>query len=692
MISKICSLFLVCVVTVASATAAERSNSVKFNGKVIDASGKAVSGAEVVAFTVTSNPDIRMSKVAKLVGKATTRKDGLFSFTTSPLDRRSRVVAVARKDGLAVGIASGRMKNDNLEILLGKPEILAGQVVNEHGKSITGATVRADIIIQKNMGHEYFSGAVPVDWLKKKTGTDGRFRFDNLPAGAKAILMVNAPGRARTLMPKHGFSIISRMLFTGTSDIRVVMQPEARISGVVVDKETTKTLKNVTLMVVPLDSDFPALFSKTLRVKDGTFNVGGLAAGRYTLIFTEDEFRTSSWAFPPLLVDLKAGENMSGVRVAGEKSGCLKVVVTDDKTRKPIAGARLEWWCMHRKDRPAWVRVLYTDKNGIADLPGLPGKYTLKDVYHPVYGGSRSDHDRVNLVAGATARVNVEVSRLPTVEGIVRDPTGKPVAGAYIGIPFCWESPAPRTDEKGQFTLAALLDLEPTSRKSDAEFEKPIIVIRDFQRGLAAVASVSTGRKMKITLNPGVNVTGRVVDSQGRPIAHAEIYVLIGSNAKGDVWSSQLNISNWADGAGRYRITNIPVGLKCKFMAKGRGCAGSSLVLEIPKDAKGRIKNKDIILERGRSVSVTVAYEKGKPIKGLRVYAAWHWGPARLWKNWEHYGGRTNAAGKLEFKDLPRTRVVLYVRSRKGIFLHRSVAEAAQSSVRMVVPEADQRK
>ena len=83
----------------------------------------------------------------RLIIKAVTKADGIFSFAITPSMLKSRSlggIIVDRKKGLALGWAEWPLYDvQRLTITLGRPTKLAGFVVDENGKGISDAEIRA---------------------------------------------------------------------------------------------------------------------------------------------------------------------------------------------------------------------------------------------------------------------------------------------------------------------------------------------------------------------------------------------------------------------------------------------------------------------------------------------------------------------------------------------------------------------
>lgn len=141
-----------------------------------------------------------------------------------------------------------------------------------------------------------------------------------------------------------------------------------------------------------------------------------------------------------------------------------------DYLGRPAAGAELgvAVGCGHTPDVVAAV----TDAAGRATLRGVADHDDIVDLYVVHSELSRSTYERVpfdEVDGDGVARVIVGPGW--TVEGILLDPDGRPVRGAYVGAPEVHRGPWARTDFSGSFRLVGLPPhpVELTVRGADGE-------------------------------------------------------------------------------------------------------------------------------------------------------------------------------------------------------------------------------
>jgi hypothetical protein len=95
-----------------------------------------------------------------------------------------------------------------------------------------------------------------------------------------------------------------------------------------------------------------------------------------------------------------------------------------------------------------------------------------------------------------------------------------------------------------------------------------VLVARGVARNLAAALTLdSDTTNADIQLEPGVAVTGRIVDSQGRGITNAQAWVALIAGHSG----GQLGETAYADADGRYELKVLPLGRQLIFDASAKG-------------------------------------------------------------------------------------------------------------------------
>jgi len=202
------------------------------------------------------------------------------------------------------------------------------------------------------------------------------------------------------------------------------------------------------------------------------------------------------------------------------------------------------------------------------------------------------------------------------LRGIVRDPYGTPVAGARIQIVGAGREEA-ISDGQGRFTIAWERRLQ---FRAATEF---YLVARHEPRNLAAAVTVGRGTPaVEVRLQPGVTLTGQVVDLVNRPIAHAWAYATWNVPNWGDTPLAEEQIET--DSSGRFELTAVPPGILCTIHACADGYGSKDQQAGVQAGAQ-RVLDVGLLSLSSATLSVSghVRDGQGNPVADAAVYG---WG------------------------------------------------------------------
>jgi len=591
----------------------EEAKQVTCTGKVVDEQNRPIAGVKValneMAYGQTTN-----SYDTRLIGQVTTGTDGAFSFSTSAESDFYRYgYIVADKEGLALSFANWRIREGNkeLEIKLGQPEELSGIVVDENDKPVADAQVSISMLSIGTMQEERgVGGPLAIELFTSTTDTAGTFKFTKIPPESTAEFIMKKDGRATVGTYKNTGGGDQKLNFAaGQADIKLVLPIEAKIEGIVVQKDTGKPVSGVQLMATS-EQGIPYFRQKPLVPnEDGKFSIDALASGRYTLGPVQSTDELADWVAEPVEVMAEAGKTVSDVKIELSKGGILEVTVTDAVSKQPVenvsAGVRNPASNQYYSSR--------SDKDGIALIRLIPGEYQMSSVYKQGYSQQRIQ-DTVTIEEGKTQRLEYELAGMPKITGVVRDEKGSPIEGVKLRICPMGGSQDAATDADGRFEVF----YDPGGWSSS---RTPIMfLVGRYEAGnlAAAVEIEENASQVDITLKPAATFTGRVVDPDGKGIESARITV-------------RLRISSWGSLIGRDRITTDEQG---KFEIKAIP-AEQKYSLYVVAEGYGEIRKEEIStddavnnhLDLGAltlavanlSVSGVVVDNDGKPVPGARI-------------------------------------------------------------------------
>jgi len=187
-----------------------------------------------------------------------------------------------------------------------------------------------------------------------------------------------------------------------------------------------------------------------------------------------------------------------------------------DPTGRPVAGARVI------VEDPRDVETRTTDATGgfAVAVPG-PGRYRARAV--PADRARRNAEPAVDLDVGADGRADVVVpwreQPADMLTGIVVDANGRPVAGARVAAtePFSVIRPV-ATDARGAFEIPR------ASIRLFREEAHLVARLGDLASELVPIRERDLPTSLTFQLG-AAGITGVVVDLDGAPIAHADVYL-----------------------------------------------------------------------------------------------------------------------------------------------------------------------
>ncbi|HKV09141.1 MAG TPA: carboxypeptidase-like regulatory domain-containing protein, partial [Thermoanaerobaculia bacterium] len=412
----------------------------------------------------------------------------------------------------------------------------------------------------------------------------------------------------------------------------LALDPAAAAAGVVVDG-AGKPLPGTRVQAVLKTAVQQRLFSRSgqperraIAGPDGRFRLTRLLAGETW------EVRATLPGYAPSRVTL-AGLTPGKVRddlkiVLGRGRTAFGRVL--DRAEKPVAGADVSL-AASTGERPvrreangldAWAAV--SDPAGRFTIPALPaGKVDLrvgKSGFAPVTvralaippGEGPFDLGTVILEPGAEIR------------GIVTGRDGRPIEGAEVHaardlrrLRFAAEVGAPIdrkpeavTGAGGRFTISDLRKGDRLDFWVRAAGHRPGSV-----EGVAA----PNERPVRVVLDRGIRVAGRVVDTEKRPVAGADLSLRVerpGSERGLIRFVGGASASAVSDEDGRFAFEGMTPGA-AELAATAAGFEPARIPdLAIPE--KG-LDNLEVVLERGAVIEGRVSTSAGDPVEDARV-------------------------------------------------------------------------
>ncbi|RME22160.1 MAG: carboxypeptidase regulatory-like domain-containing protein, partial [Deltaproteobacteria bacterium] len=372
--------------------------------------------------------------------------------------------------------------------------------------------------------------------------------------------------------------------------------------------------------------------------RDGTFQFEHLIGRQYVLTA-----RLGDRAGGPVRHQLT--EKSPPVIIRLKPAASVEVTVLAAGYGKPVEGAGVEL-------RGAEKRRGHTGAGGRLVFRGVPsGWYSVKataEGYAPAFKPAV-----VPPLAGPRpVKVELRLKEGAELSGEVVDEDGAPVAGAhvlavdtrrFIDLQETKEDGAV-TDEEGRFVISALpagtYRLEASHENYAPGRAGP--VEHDGQRPKGGI---------RIVMEEGGVVAGRVVDTSGTPVAWASVRVV--ERSKRRRGRARFRKGTTADERGEFELKGLPRG---RLALVAVSAAASSDAVEIDLAQEKEKRDLEIVLDVTGSIAGKVVTSSGEPVPEVQVIAVpdfWKGGMRRLMRLRGRAQAMTDGGGNFELKGLP---------------------------------------
>lgn len=469
-----------------------------------------------------------------------------------------------------VSVEVGETRTD-VEIALSKGLLVSGRVVDAEGSPIAGARVSG----RSRYGDDY--------QYSEATTADGRFEVAGLRPAADLYLQASKDGFAAS--PVGPLTLGEESL----TDVEIVMQPEASISGIVVDTAG----KPVPKANIIARRQTTAPFGTPINDADaqGKFTIKGLTPGTYKIVVSpagNHSFGSDSTA---ATVELAAGEDVTDLRItlnAGE--GLTISGRVTDEAGKPIQRAYLNANSMQGGGSYGNAQ---TDANGQYEIASLKDAVYRVEVHHPQHTRKTAED-----VAAGTRNLDFVLGKRGSVEGrVLAASTRQPItdffiyhtAGTQRLEPWMRDAFRGVHDAEGRF---ALNDVE----AGDATVHVQARGYAPASQHVGNLVGGGTVSGVEILLEPGVQVEGTVVNSSGTPVAGAQVFL-----GEAPMYNRGQSALAQTDREGRFTLDTLPGG-------------ASRIAVSHPSYAPGYA---DVNLNAGARGTVQIVLGSGGTVEGM---------------------------------------------------------------------------
>lgn len=466
--------------------AAARADTVK--GSVLGPDGKPVADARVWV-RVFGRKDRSETEV---------KSDAAGRFSLNYVREYADMVADGGVIGLAViyapgfALSGGRLKEIDNTFQLERGGQLSGFVRDVKGQPVAGARVRINNI-QPDDDPEYLrwvriTNPSLQETFSAKTSADGRWTISDVPTTGQIGVLLDDPAYVRLRADTEA----------GTDSLTLRARAGATLHGRVMYEDG----KPAAGVHVHASADSSG---EAQSAADGSYQITSLPSGVFALM---GELKGGQWVAPMLNgIAIKEGAQTQAPDLVLTKGALVEGTVVDDETGKPLAGVDV------RGDR--------TRKDGRFQVRFVPGEVSL-DLYGVPDGYLRPEHNtKLVLKKGDKKTVVIRLKKGLTLSGTAVDSDGKPAVGAKLKFiqheRHVYHEPIQVVaDAAGAWNVTGL-EAGKMEFLGDGEWQvvEPKSVALPLERSRVIEVKVE-----KIALQ---NVTGRVIDTKGEPVAGAKI-------------------------------------------------------------------------------------------------------------------------------------------------------------------------
>jgi protocatechuate 3,4-dioxygenase beta subunit len=443
-----------------------------------------------------------------------------------------------------------------------------------------------------------------------RTSADGKFRIENFPTDAQALLSVKKTGMA---LRQTGNSLQYDELpfHAGQQDITLTLDPAGSVAGKVVERGTGQPLANAVIGLQPLASGtiyYASNMGTNVSAADGTFQIPEVPAGSYQVMANFTNEPVADWVADSVPVAVATGQTVSGVQLQAYKGGVLEVTVRGKDNHEPLADAGVS---IYNGD---YNRGRSTGSNGVTYFRLPPGQFS---VY-----ANKSDWSQAQMqttvTEGQTAHVTIELAAPFIVTGTVRDASGAPVAGASVGVypDYGGFDTGAKTGADGHYELKWQKPSWVGMQNQNFNF---YLLARDPERKLAAMQEMEeTTTNLDVTLKPAMSLSGRVQDTKGRAVTNAMAYVLLQMENIGFSINRQRIFS---DEQGRIHAEGLPMGERYQLSVSAPGYGSAHQEMDAADPKADHYDFPPLVLKiADRKLAGRVLGTNGAPVAGAQIF------------------------------------------------------------------------
>lgn len=550
------------------------------SGIVVNTSGEPIAGAVVHVYETDRFPGLILATTRSTSARVYTNERGEFRF---PILWRGDWRLFAKADGYASAITETIKGGDtNVRIVLGKGASVAGKVIDELTK---GGLPNIEVKLASDFPRDNFSA---------KSDIDGAFVITAVREGTYKITVVD-----EDLVPTGDAPELQLRDGQDEKGVEILVTPGAIITGRVYDKTTGEGYAKAKVGAHN-QSGTGESRSEIATDSEGRYEIRGLAKGAYEIQLGQIPGYTSRDRYDQAKqIAVEPGKAYGGIDFVLNRGLTLTGSVVDDKGG-PVAKARVS----------AQPVEGGTYSNGEADELGsfvLTGFLPAQEIMITAQkdGLSARKVENIKLASESVADIIIVMIGEATIEGIVVDTSGKPVASAGVYAQHSTDrnrGSSVSSTANGAFKLTGLskgnYSIQVARNEGGPWFNDnrgEEVSIEDGQH--------LTGLRLVLESIGSFEIRGRGTNRKGEGIAGISL----------NSWSVGARIQGQTGGDGNYVLRNVPAG-QLNVQAQHNKYSSTNFT------ANAGDTNADFVMEgRGKIEGRVVDANTGRPIEQFQV-------------------------------------------------------------------------
>ncbi|RKH84087.1 carboxypeptidase regulatory-like domain-containing protein [Corallococcus sp. AB045] len=421
-------------------------------------------------------------------------------------------------------------------------------------------------------------GEAPV-LAQTMTADDGTFVLEGLATGAFTLWALGDTGAA-----------VQPDIPAGRDSVTLTLEDGVFLSGGVVEELTRAPIPGARVTLI---HEAGSRFFDALADARGRFRVGPLPPGRYLRVAGAQGCQTQAFR-----EDVWLDADVDVTLVLQRKHRLEGVVLTPEGL--PASGLDVHLALSEGAGETSTTRSDGQGRFAFEDVPALPHEVWTRTGDETAYG---------QALGTPPEKVVLRMEPTGFMEGTVRDEQRRPLAGVRLRVKGhqLGGQPVPEvlTDAAGHYRLGPLLD-----RRVDLR----LLLAHYADRLERITLGAPHAGPWDFTLTRVPSVEGQVVDTEGVPLAGAQVRITMTRELPERIWDLAAvdDQTDTSDESGHFTVDSTHEG-PGNLSVTAPGFLAVKLPVEVPSTGTR------VVMNRGASVSGTVMDATGHPLSNVDV-------------------------------------------------------------------------